>query len=53
MSAPVVSVVIPAYNAARYLPAAVESVLNQSFSDTELIVVDDGSTDGQGGTVGL
>jgi glycosyltransferase involved in cell wall biosynthesis len=42
---PVVSVVIPSYNAARYLAAAVDSALNQSFRDVEVIVVDDGSTD--------
>ncbi len=40
-----VSVVMPAYNAARYLPRAIESVLGQTFADFELLVVDDGSSD--------
>jgi len=44
-AAPVVSVVTPAYNAARYLPETVGSVLAQTFADLELLVVDDGSTD--------
>lgn len=42
---PRISVVIPAYNHERFVGAAVESVLNQTFDDFELIVIDDGSTD--------
>jgi len=45
VAAPVVSIVMPVYNAQRYLHEAVESILAQSFTDFELIVVDDGSTD--------
>lgn len=42
---PSISVVIPSYNRAALLPRAIASVLSQTFSDLECIVVDDGSTD--------
>lgn len=42
---PTVSVLMPVYNAARYLGAAVQSILAQTWRDFELIAIDDGSTD--------
>ncbi len=41
-----VSVLMPVYNGERYLRAAVDSILGQSFTDFEFLIVDDGSTDG-------
>ena len=45
---PLVSVIVPVYNAAQTLERCVEGILAQSFSDFELILVDDGSTDASG-----
>jgi glycosyltransferase involved in cell wall biosynthesis len=42
---PKVDVIIPAYNAAKYLPTAIESVIGQTFEDWRILLVDDGSTD--------
>lgn len=45
MTQPAVSVLIAVYNSDRYLAAAIESVLQQSFADFECLLIDDGSTD--------
>src|SRR3989344_8556146 len=42
---PFISIVMPAYNAQRYIGSSIESVLNQSFKKLELIIVNDASTD--------
>ena len=43
---PLISVIVPCYNAKKYLKQAVESILNQTFKEFEIILVDDCSTDG-------
>jgi glycosyltransferase involved in cell wall biosynthesis len=45
MSSPVISVVMPAYNCAGFLRESLDSLLGQTFSDFELIIINDGSTD--------
>ena len=40
-----ISIIVPVYNVEKYLGNCIESILNQTFKDFELILVDDGSTD--------
>lgn len=42
---PLISVVAPVYNTSKYLRQCIESVINQSYENWELILVDDGATD--------
>src|SRR5216110_1203762 len=44
--APAVSIIVPNYNHARYLPERLSSIFNQTFRDFEVILLDDASTDG-------
>ena len=41
-----ISIILPTYNGAKYIRRAIESVISQTFSDWELLVIDDGSSDG-------
>jgi len=43
-----VTIIVPVYNISEYLPACVESLRKQTYEDIEIILVDDGSTDGSG-----
>lgn len=52
MSSPKVSICIPTYNYARFLPEAIDSVLNQTFADYEILIIDDCSEDNTREVVG-
>ena len=45
MSAPVISILLPAYNCMQFLSQTIDSLLNQTFADFELLIINDGSTD--------
>ena len=45
MRCPKISVIVPVYNAERYIRQCLDSILTQDFADFELMIVDDGSTD--------
>ena len=43
-----ISVIVPVYNVEKYLTKCVDSIMNQTYKDLEIILVDDGSTDNSG-----
>lgn len=48
MNTPKISVIVPVYNVEQYLPRCIESILAQTFTDFELLLIDDGSPDNSG-----
>lgn len=48
MNTPVISVIMPVFNVAKYLTATIQSIISQTYHNWELILIDDGSEDGSG-----
>ena len=48
MKEPLVSVIVPVYNVKKYLNRCMESIINQTYKELEILLIDDGSTDGSG-----
>lgn len=48
MDNPKISVIVPVYNVEQYLPRCIDSILDQTFTDFEVLLIDDGSTDSSG-----
>ena len=48
MASPQLSIIVPVYNVEKYLARCIDSILNQSFTDFELLLIDDGSKDSSG-----
>ena len=45
---PLISIIVPVYNVEQYLPRCIDSIIHQTYSNLEIILVDDGSTDSCG-----
>ncbi len=45
MDKPIISIIVPVYNVEKYVSRSIESILRQTISAMELIIIDDGSTD--------
>ena len=48
MKQPIISIIVPVYNVEKYLKSCVESLISQTYSDIEILLVNDGSTDNSG-----
>lgn len=48
MTVPKISIIVPVFNVEQYLPRCIDSILNQSFRNFELLLIDDGSSDNSG-----